>query len=102
MLVNKARDWINSNELSTSLSNPLARLLEIKNESGKTALLIACQMKNCALIELLVEAGADLKAVDQDKHTAIYLVASSPTMDEIPSKDFSPAINKVSIVVLSN
>ena len=72
----------------------LSSLLEAKNESGKTAFLMASQ-KDCSLIELLVEAGADVNAADQDGNTAILLAAYCPFKDVTPSKDFSPAIFKV-------
>ncbi len=77
--------------------NLTSQLLEQKNETGKTALLMACQKKNFALIELLVNAGADVNAVDQDGNTAILLVACCPFKDAIPCKDVSPAIFKVII-----
>ena len=73
----------------------LSRLLEAKNESGKTAFLIASQKKDCALIELLVEAGADVNAADQEGNTAILLMAYCPIKDVTPSKTISPAIFKV-------
>jgi len=64
----------------------LSRLLEAENESGKTAFLIASQ-KDCALIELLGEAGTDVNAADQDGNGAILLAAYCPFQDVIPSKD---------------
>jgi len=76
-------------------SSLLKKLLEVKNESGMTALLIACQLKNHALIELLVEAGADLNAVNLKCQTAILLVAISSAAEEITTMDLAPAIFKV-------
>lgn len=73
----------------------LTSLLEVKNESGKTALLISCKNKDCGLIELLIAAGAVLNAVDSDGNTAIVLTASSDALDEIPCKILSPSILKV-------
>ena len=74
--------------------------LEARNESGKTAFLIASQKKDCALIELLVEAGADVNAADQDGNSAILLAAYCPFKDVIPPKDVSPAIFKVELLLL--
>lgn len=76
-------------------SNFLTSLLEVKNESGKTALLISCQNKDYGLIELLIEAGAILSAVDSDGNTAIVLTASSGALDKIPCRILSPSILKV-------
>ncbi len=76
-------------------SSLLKKLLEVKNELGMTALLIACQFKNHALIELLVQAGADLNAVDHKCQTAILLVAISSAAEEITTMDLAPAIFKV-------
>jgi len=47
---------------------------------------------------LLVDAGTYLKAADLDGNTAISLIASSGTMDEIPTKEVSPGIFKVFVV----
>ncbi len=70
--------------------------LEAKNESGMTALLIACWKRDYAIIELLVEAGADVTAIDrQSGNGAILLAASSPAEDQIPSEELSPGISKV-------
>ena len=67
------------------------------NGSGMTALAIACHQKNAALIELLVNSGANTKARDeQDENTGILLVASSFQAEEIiPTQDVSPGIFKV-------
>ncbi len=72
--------------------------LEVKNEYGQTALLMACQQKNYAVVELLVEAGADLKAVDKDGNTALILAVSNAYYDlvqSVPLKELSPFIFKV-------
>ena len=73
----------------------LGKLLEAKNENGETALLIACRNKDFALVEVLVEYGADVKAVDKDGNTAILLAACSTAPDDIPHKENSPSIFKV-------
>ena len=79
---------------SSSLSR-LKKLLETADKSGKTPFLYSCSYKNCAAIELLAEAGADLKGTDNDGNTAIILVASSSSEDLIPSKEDSPENFKV-------
>jgi len=56
---------------------------------------MACHRIDYASVELLVKAGADVKAVDEDLNTAILLAASSPEEDHIPTKDLSPSIFKV-------
>ena len=89
MLVEKTK------ELDATNSDLLASLLEMTNESEKTALLIACEKKDYGIIELLVEAGADLKASDADGNSAILLAAFSNVPDAIPCKILSPTIFKV-------
>ncbi len=73
----------------------LKKLLETKDEIGSTALLIASKNKDYAMVELLVDSGADAKSVDQTGHTAILMAALSSAPEETPSKEFSPAIFKV-------
>lgn len=90
LLISESIGWIMMGG-STLSSN----LLEAKDHSGATALLIACKDKDYAMIELLVDSGADVKAVDQNGNTAILLSASSPDPDEIPTNEISPAIFKV-------
>ena len=74
----------------------LEKLLEARDESGMTALLIASQVQDYAIVELLVEAGADVNATDKHGNTAIILVASSQDENSsIPSKERSPTIYRV-------
>ena len=73
----------------------LDRLLDVKNESNRTALLVACNLKNSPLIELLAEAGANCKALDKQGNTAILLAAISRAVEEDPTDDLSPSIFKV-------
>lgn len=74
----------------------LGNFLEAQNESGKTALLIACKNKDYSIIDLLIEAGANVKAVDKDGNTTILLATSDPVVSqEIPTKEFSPKIFQV-------
>jgi len=93
ILVNKSKLWDNS---SSPLS-PLAKLLEAKDESGRTAFLIASKNLDYSVIELLIEAGTDVNSVDQDKNTSILLAATGPENDAAPSKDLSPFIYEVNI-----
>jgi len=86
MLVEKTK------ELDATNSDLLASLLEMTNESGKAALLIACEKKDYAIIELLVEAS---KASDADGNSAILLAACNYVPDAIPCKILSPSIFKV-------
>ena len=71
------------------------KLIDVQRLDGRTALLLACQKKNCAAIELLVEAGADIMAVDNEGNTALILVVSSPDEDQIPTKELSPILYEV-------
>lgn len=65
-----------------------------------TALWISCEMKNSALVELLVEAGANLKTVDSEERTAIIIAASSSAEAVVPTEELSPNIFKVLITFL--
>ncbi len=66
-----------------------------------TALLIASQKKNYALIELLSEAGADAKILDGNGCSAILLAASNPAEnDEILTPQNYPAILKVNFLFI--
>jgi len=76
-------------------SSVLKNLLEVKNESNITALLIACKLKDPALIELLVEAGANCEVLDEESNTCILLAASSLAKDTAPTKMLCPSIFKV-------
>ncbi|XP_026548528.1 ankyrin repeat domain-containing protein 22-like, partial [Notechis scutatus] len=42
-----------------------------QDDSGRTALHYACEMKNQSIIPLLVEAGADLSIKDKDGETPL-------------------------------
>jgi len=79
----------------TDRKSLLRELLEAKNDSGMTALLIASQNRDYAMAELLVLSGADVNAVDRYGNTAIFLIATSSAPDETPSKEQSPRIFKV-------
>lgn len=88
----KSRRW------STPDGSPLlTKLLEEKNEFGMTALAIACHQKDPTLIELLVDAGADCKVLDEEGNTAILFAAISPADDMTPIQELSSAIFNVDI-----
>ncbi len=79
----------------------LKKLLETKGQSGVTALLVACHKKDLSIIELLVEAGAEVNASDDDGDTAILQVALSDVLDKdcIPSEQDSPFILEVGLLM---
>ena len=83
-------------ELFLGNQGAAGKILEAKNTSGMTALLIAISQKSYDLIELLISAGADLKAVDFNGDTALILASSHPTRkDAIPKNLLSPSLLKV-------
>ena len=79
----------------TDGSTRLQQLLQSKYATELTPLLIAVIAKDYATIELLVTAGADVKASDPNGNTAIMLAASDSSEAGIPSKENSPAIFQV-------
>ena len=79
----------------SSSPSRLEKFLETVDHLGRTPLLDSCYNKHCATVELLVEAGADVKGADEDGNTAIILVASSPSKDQVPTKEDSPGQYKV-------
>jgi len=79
---------------SSSLSR-LEKLIETADKFGRTPLLDSFRCKASATIELLVEAGADLKATDNDGNTAIILAASSSFQEWFFGKEDSPRLFKV-------
>ena len=64
-------------------------------KSKKTPLLLSCSKMSYPIVELLVNAGADLKAVDENGNTAAILAASSPAKTLVLKKTDSPEIFKV-------
>ena len=61
-----------------------------------TALLIACHKKDYATVDLLLEAGADVTAIDPIGDTALMFAAySSEDENVVPTKEQAPSIFKV-------
>ena len=93
-------------ELLLDASDPsnLERLLEARSISGMTALLIAVDQRDFPLIELLIGAGADTKAVDGNGDTAMILAARNPSEEASnPPKDLlSPPLHKVIIFLINS
>ena len=70
--------------------------LETKVKFGLTALMIACIKKDYATVDLLIEAGANVKAIDSNGSTALMFAVSSSFAEIIaPSKEWAPSIFKV-------
>jgi len=82
-------------EIPDSIS--LKRLLEARGPTGMTALLVAVDLRDYALIELLIGAGADVKAVDDNGDTALIRASTIPSEDECYPPDvlLSPTLLKV-------
>ncbi len=90
-------DHLKAAEELPSIPSRLERLLEAKIPSGMTALLIAASMKDYFLVELLIGAGADVKAVDKNKDTALILASKDSSSNAcIPPIDLlSPNLVQV-------
>ena len=75
----------------------LESLLEAKTTSGMTALLIAVDQRDLPLIELLIGAGADTNAVDENADTALILAARNPLEENcnFPTDVLSPSLLQV-------
>ena len=97
MLLDQPYLKVQLKEKAAESSSPsrLKKLWKTVDKFGTTPLLYSCYYKNCATIELLAEAGADLKGSDNSGNTAIILVASSRSNDQVPSKEDSPRLFKV-------
>ena len=68
------------NNIKSSDPINLKRLLEARNKSGTTALMIAVDQRDFPLIELLIgTAGADVKAVDGNGDTALIRATKNLT-----------------------
>lgn len=86
-----------TSDVDSLAPNWFERFLESKNYAGKTSFLIACQNKDYATIELLIEAGADVQALNSDGNTALCLIASSSADDLVPSGEQAPSFCQVNI-----
>jgi len=71
--------------------------LEAKSTAGKTALLVACQQMDRAAIELLIEAGANVNAVDINGNTAAMIAANNLLVEDKNKsyKELALAISQV-------
>jgi ankyrin repeat protein len=85
--------------MNASGSVNLEGLLEAKTKSGMTALLIAVDQRDFPLIELLIRAGADTKAMDCNGDTAMILATKNPSQEDchLPKDLVSPSLHKVII-----
>jgi len=89
------------------LLDPSYGLINASNNSGQTPLMVACWKGFSPLIELLVKAGADVNAVDDNCDSAISLMIRRIYLDDrhceyktkittiFPSTEESPEIYKV-------
>lgn len=59
-------------------------LLETKDLMGMTPFLLACRQKDHAALDLLLNAGVDLYAVDNVGNSAIITVAIHMKIDDSP------------------
>lgn len=57
---------------ATELAIQAGAPLEIRDECGRTPLLRAAELGNTGVARLLIEAGADLHAVDTDEHSLLH------------------------------
>jgi len=74
----------------------IGKLLETRTVmSHMTPLLFSCSKMTYSIIEVLVDAGANLKAVDENGNTAAILAASSSVKTSVLQKTDSPGIFKV-------
>ena len=68
--------------------------LEAENNIGWTAFLLSCYQKDYALMELLLEAGADVWALDRNENSALMIALN--TLDfPLPSEEQCPSIYEV-------
>lgn len=81
------------------IADPISskRFLEARNFARMTALLIAVHQRDWALIDLLIESGADVKAEDELGHTALVHAAKNPSDEDYnpPKELLSPNLIKV-------
>lgn len=103
MDIQRERDRRSSPDTTTSASlslpsdcHQLKKLLEAPcNKIGDTALLMSCYHVDYAMIELLIEAGADMTCTNLGGNTAIHMLAACLRKEKIPSKELFPCIAQV-------
>lgn len=75
--------------------------LEEQNKIGWTAFLLSCYQKDYAVMELLLEAGADIRALDRNENSAL-MIALINTLDfPLPTKEQCPSIYEVYFLKLA-
>ena len=71
------------------------RLLEAPTRTGDTALLVSCYLVDYAMIELLIDAEADMTSTNLEGNTAIHMLASKLLKENIPCKELFPYMAQV-------
>lgn len=108
MDVQRERDKRVSADMMTSASSSLPgnchqlkKLLETPfNKIGDTILLRSCYHVDYAMIEFLVDAGADMTCTNLEGNTAIHMLAACLRKENIPSKELFPCIAQVKQLII--
>ena len=74
--------------------------VDLREDTGQTALHVAVQEGHFPVIEQLIEYGADVNARDNNGFTPLHFIIMCRDYFDIPS-DASPEIKKVQIVLYS-
>lgn len=74
-------------------------ILEEKDDNGMTPLLFACLKRRIDIIELYVESGADVSAVDAKGNNALMILIQSSEPLVLPRQETNPLIFEVNIVL---
>jgi len=85
--------------------NRFERFLESKNEDdGRTALLISCYYKDYTTVDILIEAGANVAAIDSICMTALTWAALPISRESFilscPTEKEAPSIYQVIIIII--
>ncbi len=72
-------------------------ILEDKDDNGMTPLLFACLKRRIDIIELFVEAGADILAVDSKGNNALMILIQSSERLVLPRQETNRQIFDVII-----